>query len=133
MDKTYLTLFTELCRATSVLAERVYDYDLQKDDKDAAKAAETMRDDYNNLYDNFKTEDYVPTRSDFAKLLVGAIVVAKNLENKIANERKALQGYTSETIPKLNRIIDETENDEDALNLANELFQISENQTEENS
>ena len=77
-------------------------------------------------FKKIKNENYKLTYADFSKLLVGAIITSKQMEDRIANEKLVLQGYKVDTIPKLQRIIDEVENndDEKAYQLAEEIFQV---------
>jgi hypothetical protein len=82
-----------------------------------------MRDDYISLHDKLIAgEDLV--KADFARLLVGAIIVTNQLDARIKNEQKALDGYKLDVIPKLDRI-NNTEVD-DVPSLAEELFKIQE-------
>ena len=126
MNNKYKQLFTALAQATEITAERVMEYNKNKNDDQGYKTAEIMRNDYAKLYDNLKNENYKLTYADFSKLLVGAIITSKQMEDRIANEKLVLQGYKVDTIPKLQRIIDEVENnnDEKAYQLAEEIFQV---------
>ena len=125
MDKKYLQLFSELAHAVEVLSEQVMEYDRKKNDTKGEQTAQSMRDDYANLYD--KLRDNVEaqiTKSDYAKLLVAAYIVVNNIEDRIKGERKAVEGYKIDIIPKLSRINDETTNDTEASALAEEIFKI---------
>lgn len=127
MDKTYIRLFSDLAHSIEILSEQVMEFDRQKQDDNGFKAAQTMREDYSQLFDKIKDENFDTsslTRADFARLLVGAVVISKQITNKIEQEKTALQGYNIDIIPKLERIINETETDESALNLAQQLFNI---------
>lgn len=130
MDNKYLTLFREIARNTEIMAERVMAYDKEKKDEKGEKTAQTMRDDFAKLHDKFSAKDFNPntiTRSEWAKILVGAMVISNNLEEEVKKIKNAQRGYKIDLIPKLNRIMEETKTDEEALTLANELFEISEN------
>lgn len=130
MNDRYIHLFKELTRSMAVLAETVMEYNHKNDDTKGEETAQIMRDDYQNLNDKISEPGFDPqtlTRADFAKLLVGAVVVMQNIEERIKTEELAVQGYKIDTIPKLERVVNETDNDESALNLANQLFQITEN------
>lgn len=130
MDNKYLTLFREIARNTEIMAERVMAYDKEKKDEKGEKTAQTMRDDFAKLHDKFAAKDFNPdtiTRSEWAKILVGAMVISNNLEEEVKKIKNAQRGYKIDLIPKLNRIMEETKTDEEALTLANELFEISEN------
>jgi len=88
-----------------------------------------MREDYSNLYDRIRDENFELIqleRNDWAKLLVGTMIIIQNLEDKIQGEQKAVQGYRIDIIPKLQRIIDETKTDEEAQSLVENLFKIEE-------
>ena len=130
MDNKYVTLFREIARNTEIMAERVMAYDKEKKDEKGEKTAQTMRDDFAKLHDKFAAKDFNPdtiTRSEWAKILVGAMIISNNLEEEVKKIKNAQRGYKIDLIPKLNRIMEETKTDEEALTLANELFEISEN------
>ena len=124
MDKKYIDLFKGLAQATAASAEQVMDYDRAKGDEKGLETATTMRDDFQDLATRIDTTEYVITKSDVAKLLVGAMIQANQLQDRINNLKKAMTGYQSDVIPKLQEILDKSENDEDALKLANEKFII---------
>lgn len=124
MDKKYLQLFTELAHAVETLSEQVMEYDRQKNDEKGEQTAQSMRDDYAKLYDKLRGDNVVLTRSEYAKLLVAAYIVVNNIADRIKGERKAIEGYKIDIIPKLSRINDETTNDADASTLAEEIFKI---------
>lgn len=129
MNQKYTALFREIVHNTEVMAERVMEYDKQKDDKKGLKTAETMRNDFSNLYDKIRADNFnseTLTRAEWAKILVGSMIVTNNIEQQLENQRKALQGYKIDLIPKLNRIMEETKTDEEAAKLAEKLFEISE-------
>ena len=127
MDKTYLTLFTELAHTTEILAEQVMENDGSKEQ--AVNAAKTMRSDYAQLYDRLRDKNFQESslkREDYAKLLVGAIITAQQIENRIKTEQAALSGYKIDVIPKLERIVNESEDTESAQKLAQEILTIEE-------
>lgn len=128
MDKVYVSLFTEMAHATEVNAERVLEYNRKKGDLKGYSAAKTMRDDFAALYDRFRSPDFdsaTLTKADYAKLLAAAVIVSQQIEKTIEAQKKALQGYKIDTIPKLDRIVN-CKNDEEAMELANEIFQTKE-------
>lgn len=131
MHEKYLALFREIARATSVLAERVMDYDKEKNDDKGFQTAQQMRDDYLNLVDKLQNDLPNLERADFARLLVGAIVVTQNLETEIKAREKAMQGYKIDIIPKLERVVNESEETEGAKKLAEEVFNIQEEKENE--
>ena len=129
MNQKYIELFREIAHNTEIMAERVMEYDKQKNDKEGLKTAETMRNDFSNLYDKIRADNFnskTLTRAEWAKILVGSMIVTNNIEQQLENQRKALQGYKMDLIPKLNRIMEETKTDEEATKLAENLFEISE-------
>lgn len=126
MHEKYLALFREIARATSVLAERVMDYDKEKNDEKGFQTAQQMRDDYLDLVDKLQNDLPNLERVDFARLLIGAVVVTQNMETEIKAREKAMQGYKIDIIPKLERVVNESEETEDAKKLAEEVFNIQE-------
>jgi len=66
-------------------------------------------------------------RSNYAELLVGTMIVINNLQNKVVAMQKAINGFKNDTAPKLQKILDETQNDEEAKKLADEIFIIEDN------
>jgi len=123
MDKIYLKLFEAIIQAAEVLAEKVMEYDEKQNDLEGKRTAEIMRDDYANLYDKINTnEDVTLTKADFAKLLVAAYIVSSNMEVQVQQLQKTLESYKSAIIPKLSRINDEAQTDEEVTKLAEELF-----------
>ena len=127
MDKKYITLFKDLAQATAVLAEQVMEYDRGKGEEDALKTATIMRDDYQDLADKIKADEYNMTKSDAAKFLVAAMIQANQLQDKMNNLKKAMAGYQTDLIPKLQELVD-AEDDETVIRLANEKFIIKEEQ-----
>lgn len=125
MDKSYITLFTELAGASERLAEQVMALDREKNDVQGEKTAQIMRDDYAQLTDKLKNEVFPLTHNDFAKLLVATFIVSNNLEDRIKQYQASIDTYKLNIIPKLQRIIDETKNDEEVEKLANEIFIIN--------
>lgn len=128
MDKKYITLFKELVQAVAVSAETVMEYDREKGDEKALETATIMRDDYQNLFETISNngDDYSPTKIEAAKLLVGTMIMANQLQDKVNNLNAAMAGYRNDLIPKLQSIIDEAEDDEQAQKMANEKFIIKE-------
>lgn len=129
MDKHYLKLFTQLAHTIEVLAEQVVSINHDKKDEKGEQTATIMRDDYQQLYDRMRQADFDPatlSKRDYARFLVGAIIVVQQIETRIENEKKAISGYKIDLIPKLERIINEIkEGEEDKLPaLVSELFEI---------
>jgi hypothetical protein len=126
MDKKYITLFKELAQATAASAETVMDYDRDKGDQKGLDTATIMRDDYQALAESLSNldEEYQINKADAAKLLVGAMIMTNQLQDRINNLKKAITGYQTDVIPKLQKIVDEAKNDEEVTKMANELFII---------
>ena len=123
MDKRYVELFTLISQSVANLAEQVMNDHQNKGETKEQETAQIMRDDYMNLHDKLTAgEDLV--KAAFARLLVGAIIVANQLDARIKNEQKALDSYKIDIIPKLDRI-NNVEADE-VPSLAAELFNIKE-------
>lgn len=125
----YEKLFEEIAHSNEILAERVMELNREKGDEKGEQTASIMREDYSNLYDRIRDENFELIqleRNDWAKLLVGTMIIIQNLEDKIQGEQKAVQGYRIDIIPKLQRIIDETKTDEEAQSLVENLFKIEE-------
>ena len=129
MDKKYIELFKSLAQATAVTAEQVMDYDHSKNDEKGYDTAKIMRDDYQALADSIDSlgEKYQTNKADIAKLLVAAMVQTNQLQNRIDALKKAMAGYQTDVIPKLQEVLDRAENDDDAIRLANEKFIIEDN------
>lgn len=125
MDKKYITLFKNLAQATAVSAETVMEYDQQKNDDKGYETARVMRDDFQDLMGRVDVTEYVMSKADAAKFLVGAMVTANQIQDRITNLKNALAGYQTDIIPKLNEVLG-AENDEKAASIAEEKFQIKE-------
>ena len=128
MNAKYLSLFTEIAHATEIIAEQVMAYDREQNDEKGEHTAQVMRDDYSRLYDKMNVSDFdsnVLTKEDYQKLLVGALIVVNNINTKIENEQKAVNRYNIDIVPKLNRILNECETQEQINTLANEIFEIN--------
>ena len=124
MDKKYITLFKDLAQATASSAETVMDYDREKNDQKGLETAQIMRDDFQDLANRIDTTEYIITKSDAAKLLVGAMIITNQLQDRINGLKKAMTGYQTDVIPKLQEIVDNANTDEEANELANKKFII---------
>ena len=129
MEKKDVTLFKDLAQATAASAESVMDYDRSQNDEKGLKTATIMRDDYQKLTDKIidAGDAYVPNKDEVAKLLVGAMIQVNQIQDKINNLKKAMVGFQTNTIPKLQKILDEAKDDEDARNMANLSFILENN------
>lgn len=126
MDKKYIELFKEIASSTASSAEQVMDYDKAKGDDKGFEAAQTLRDNFMDLHDKIVNNKEL-VRSNYAELLVGTMIVINNLQNKVVAMQKAINGFKNDTAPKLQKILDETQNDEEAKKLADEIFIIEDN------
>ena len=130
MDARYNELFKLMAQTVANTAEKVMDLHKEKNEEKEYETAQIMRDDYLDLLNKLSEKSDL-TKSDYAKLLVGAIIVVNQLENKIKGEQKALEGYKIDIIPKLDQINNETDV-EKAVQLATELFEIKEEEKSDN-
>ena len=124
MDKRYIELFTLIAQTAANLAEQVMKEHKKNNEEKGYQTAEIMRNDFLNLHDKLGTDE-VLNKADYARLLVGAIIVTNQLGARIKSEQKVLQGYKIDIIPKLDQI-----NNADAsktTELAESLFEIKEN------
>ncbi len=128
MDKRYVDLFTLIAQTTANIAEQVMEEHKKNNEEKGYHTAETMRNDFLDLHDKLGTDEAL-NKADYARLLVGTIIVTNQLNARIENEKKALHGYKMDIIPKLDQI-----NNADASEtekLAESLFEIKED-TESN-
>lgn len=127
MDSRYLELFTLIAQQVANLAEQVMNDHQDKGETKEQETAQTMRDDYLNLHDKLTTNQEL-NKADYARILVGAIIVANQLDARIKNEQKALDGYKLDIIPKLDQINNTDYDDVPAL--AAKLFTVKEDSNE---
>jgi thymidine kinase len=81
---------------------------------------------------NFTNEqiEYIKNASDHVEILCGGMGCGKThqlineMQDRINNLKKAITGYQTDVIPKLQKIVDEAKNDEEVTKMANELFII---------
>ena len=128
MHNKYIELFKEIANATAISAEQVMDYDKQKDDTKGYDAAETLHKDFIELYDKIRDKNFNGqlAREDFARLLVGTLIIINQLNDRIAALKKAMTGYQTDVMPKLQDIVDNTKTNEEAMAMAEEKFSIKE-------
>lgn len=127
MDKKYIDLFRELARSTAVLAEQVMDYDKSKEDDKGFETAKVMRDDYEALYDRLE-DNYQMNKNDALKLLVSIMIQINQVQDKVNALRRAITGYQTDLIPKLQEIVDNAADDEAVAKIAEEKFIIENNE-----
>ena len=121
MDKRYIELFTLIAQSTANIAEKVMEEHEKNGEDKGRQTAETMSNDFLNLHDKLGTDEAL-NKADYARLLVGAIIVTNQLNARIENEKKALQGYKIDIIPKLDQI--NNAETTDITELAESLFEI---------
>ena len=128
MHSKYIELFKEIANATAISAEQVMDYDKQKDDAKGYDAAETLHKDFIELYDKIRDKNFDGqlAREDFARLLVGTLIIMNQLNDRITALKKAMVGYQTDVMPKLQDIVDNTKTNEEAMAMAEEKFSIKE-------
>ena len=122
MDRRYKDLFLLISQSIANTAEKVMDLHKDNNEEKEFETAQIMRDDYLNLHDKLSETDIL-SKADYARLLVGAIIVVNQIEGKIKAEQKALDGYKLDIIPKLDQINNEPDV-EKVAQLAAELFEI---------
>ena len=128
MDASYIKLLREIAHNCEMLSERVMDLDRKNNDAHGLEVATQMRNDYAHLYDRMRADNFdyhTLTRNDFLKLLAGTYITVNNFDDQIKTLQRANQGYRLNVVPKLQRIMEETQDDESALNLADEIFKVS--------
>lgn len=131
MDKKYVELFKTLAQSTAVAAEQVMEYDKQKNaSEEEYNAARKLRDDFESLKDKITEagDEYIPNHMDITLLLAGTYIQISHLQDRAEALKKALAGYQTDLIPKLQSIMEEAkDNDELVKQMANEKFVIEEN------
>ena len=131
MDNKYIELFGLIARTVSNLAEQVMKEHHKNNDETGEKNAETMRNDFLDLYYKLNDPNAVLDKPDYARLLIGTIIVTNQLDARIKREEDALRGYKVDIIPKLDRI--NNAESESVVELAEELFSVKEEKTTEKS
>lgn len=130
MDQKYTQLFTELAHSAELIAEQVMEYNRKKNDNKGEQTAQIMRDDYAAFYDKLRADGYdfsTLDKKDYARILVGAFIIANNMSDQINNMQRILNGYQQDLIPKIQEIMamPDTVTVEDIAAKANEIFQVS--------
>ena len=128
MDKNFQKIFAAICESAEVTAEQAMELDHQQNNADGEKAAMKMRDDFAALRDKLVSEECVLTKEEYVELTVATYIASNQIQNRISELRKALKGYNEKILPKLNRILDETKNDEEAKKLADEILIFEDNE-----
>ena len=74
-------------------------YNRDRKDKDGENTAQYMRDDFAKITDKLKENNKL-SRSDYIKLLSGAMIVSNNIDDQIKIQQKVLHNYRSNLIPR---------------------------------
>ena len=127
MNNKYITLFQELAQTTATTAETVMEFNRSNNDEEGVKTATMMRDDFQDLASKID-ENYQFTKNDIAKLTVASMIVTNQIKDKIDALKTALAGYQTDLIPKLQEILEQAEDDEAVMKLAEEKFIIDSNE-----
>lgn len=127
MNNKYITLFKELAQTTATTAETVMEFNRSNNDEEGVKTATMMRDDFQDLASKID-ENYQFTKNDIAKLTVASMIVTNQIKDKIGALKTALTGYQTDLIPKLQEILEQAEDDEAVMKLAEEKFIIDSNE-----
>lgn len=130
MDVRYVKLFQLIAQTIANTAEKVMDLHKNNNEEKEFETAQIMRDDYLNLHDKLSKTNIL-SKADYARLLVGAIIIVNQIESKIKAEQKALDGYKLDIIPKLDQINNEMD-EEKVVQLATELFEIKDEEKSDN-
>lgn len=105
------------------------EYDEAQNDHQGFQNARKMRNDFEVLRESLSSngEDYKATKNDIANLLIASTIQITQLHDQIDKLKKAIVGYETDVIPKLQFILDGAKTDEEAASLANEKFIIEDN------
>ena len=123
MNKDYLTLFKELARSSSVIAEKVMEKDRKNGEEKHEKIAEKMRDDFLDLHQRLSDTPDKLDKKDFIKLTIGATILLENLKDNRNTLDLTIKGYENDILPKLQQVV-ACETDEEAIKMAEERFQL---------
>jgi len=106
------------------------DYDKAKEDDKGFESAKLLRDDYEKLNQIIEEggDEWAPNKNEAAKLLLASMIQVTQLKDKIEALRKAMAGYSTDLIPKLQEIVEKAEDNEAAIKMANEKFIIENNE-----
>lgn len=116
MEEKYLKLFKEIVRAVEIISEQAMEYEKNNSNEKGIQTAGIMRTDYSKLYDKMDSRNFELTdlkKSDLSKILIATFIVSNNLEERIKKENQALHSYKINIIPKLDRIINENQTEEE--------------------
>ena len=121
----YITLFKEICSSAEILAEQVMELDQKNNDLEGYNVAQQMRQDYANLGDKIKSDDFqldMLVKQDYLKLLAASYMITNNLLDKITSLKKAVSYYKTFLNAKLERVVNESNDEESLKIIVNEVF-----------
>jgi len=84
-----------------------------------------MRQDYANLGDKIKSDDFqldMLVKQDYLKLLAASYMITNNLLDKITSLKKAVSYYKTFLNAKLERVVNESNDEESLKIIVNEVF-----------
>lgn len=84
-----------------------------------------MRQDYANLGDRIKSDDFqldMLVKQDYLKLLAASYMITNNLLDKITSLKKAVNYYKTFLNAKLERVVNESNDEESLKIIVNEVF-----------
>lgn len=130
MHKKYQEVFQALADAATSSAEIALKYEKTKENKQRIDTADEMREKYLALSNKIQAagKEYIPTKDDITLLLIASIIVSKQLESQMENIKKAIAGYQTDIIPKLQQILNECENDFEVASKLEQMFIIKDNE-----
>lgn len=115
MNKEYYNLFKQVATNCAIAAE--------ENQSEDSPASQFIAKNFQDLMDKFTvSENPSLTRSEYLQLLAGCMIVKNQLLTNILKYQEAVKGYSLDTIPKLERIMNETKTEEEAQTLASQLF-----------
>ena len=124
MDKKYQHLLALIARSVEILAEKAMEINQENNNQENLETSRIMREKYSKLYDRLDTEEPVSlSHNDYIDLYIGAGLVVKQIEGKIARDRLAIKAYRTDLIPKLEEIVNYK--DEDLQEKVNNLFTVN--------
>lgn len=124
MDKKYQHLLALIARSVEILAEKAIEINQENNNQENLETSRIMREKYSKLYDRLDTEEPVSlSHNDYIDLYIGAGLVVKQIEGKIARDRLAIKAYRTDLIPKLEEIVNYK--DGDLQEKVNNLFTVN--------
>ena len=128
MNKKYQEVFQALSDSAMSSAEIAVKYEQKNGTKQRVDTADEMREKYLALSNKIQASDgaYVPTKNDIVLLLIASVIVSKQLEDRIDSMKKALAGYQTDIIPKLQQVLNEGKDDSEVAKLVEQIFVIKE-------